>query len=276
MLLSAAVSRCVAPPPKCLKALTTGFATSSWNFPISKPPVVGMTRRNTPKRGAFGLHRLRMRPSCCSKPPETSGMFEPGLFPASVLPPSVIHPDRALSLDASVVTIGAFDGVHRGHQALIEVFVRQARELGVPAVVCTFDPPPRVAFGAAEKLIDTRERIRRLRFLGADHIVLAHFTTEYRQRSPLEFIEELAALSPVALWVGDDFRFGRDRAGDTALLARHFDLQLLPKVVCSGGERVSSSRIRALFAQGRNAEADTLLGWQQPWGTERMNVEVRT
>ncbi|CAM5496611.1 Putative bifunctional riboflavin kinase/FMN adenylyltransferase [Aquamicrobium terrae] len=157
------------------------------------------------------------------------------------------------------------------------MFVRQARERGVPAVVYTFDPPPRVAFGAAEKLIDTRERIRRLRFLGADHIApLAHFTTEYRQRSPLEFIEELAALSPVALWVGDDFRFGGTGPATPRWLPWYFDLQLLPKVVCSGGERVSSSRIRALFAQGRNAEADTLLGLQQPWGTERMNVEVRT
>ncbi|WP_454015223.1 DUF1330 domain-containing protein [Aquamicrobium terrae] len=168
----------VALPPKCLKALTTEFVTAFVEFPdIETARCWYDSAQYTEARGfrappvadaTFLLFETAWKPRGC---------FEPGLFPASVLPPSVIHPDRALSLDASVVTIGAFDGVHRGHQALIEVFVRQARERGVPAVeVYIFDPPPRVAFGAAEKLIDTRERIRRLRFLGADHIVLAHFT----------------------------------------------------------------------------------------------------
>lgn len=172
-----------------------------------------------------------------------------------------VHPEDSLRLHGSCVATGAFDGVHAGHRALVMALVDSARRRDVPAVIYTFDPLPRVALRGASQLISMQERLRRLTALGVDHIVLAHFTPAYAQRPPQAFVAELKALSPQALWVGSDFRFGRDRSGDITHLSRHFDLHIMPEVRCRDGVRVSSSRIRALMADGRKADAQALLGW---------------
>lgn len=162
-------------------------------------------------------------------------------------------------LGASVVTIGAFDGVHAGHQQLIAGTVRRAQELGVASVVCTFDPPPKVFFGRAAQLCPLDEKLARLTSLGPDHLVVLPFDETLRGLSPAAFMDRLARLHPLEIRVGGDFRFGRKQAGDVGLLATRFDVHLQTPVRCAAGEVVSSTRIRGLRAAGDNAAAETLL-----------------
>ena len=89
------------------------------------------------------------------------------------------HRDGELILDACVVTIGAFDGVHRGHQELLRQTVAAAQRHRIPAVVYTFDPPPKVYFGHAEPLISLREKLARLATFTPDHVVVAGFNESY-------------------------------------------------------------------------------------------------
>ncbi|HEY8341984.1 MAG TPA: adenylyltransferase/cytidyltransferase family protein [Calditerricola sp.] len=171
-----------------------------------------------------------------------------------------MHGDATLVLPASVVTIGAFDGVHLGHQALIRRAVAQARTLGVPSVVYTFDPPPRCYLQRVPMLTPLEEKVRRLAQLGVDHVVVARFDETYMSRSAEAFIEELRALNPVEIWVGRDFRFGRGRQGGIDALAAAFHVRVMDPVCCTRGEVISSTRIRSLIAKGRREEAWTLLG----------------
>jgi len=175
-----------------------------------------------------------------------------------------------LWLQASVVTLGAFDGVHRGHQALVGAAVRRARELGVPAVAWTFDPPPRAHFGGARILTPLGEKLARLSALGLDHLVVVPFDAAYARRDARAFLRELATVAPLEVWVGPDFRFGRGRAGSVATLARCWPVRQMEPIRCPRGERISSSRIRRLLEAGREAEARELLGWPAPGGCRRV------
>lgn len=172
-----------------------------------------------------------------------------------------LHRDRGPRLQGCVLALGAFDGVHQGHQALIRKAVAEARAARLPAVVWTFDPPPKVFFGRAELLTPLAEKLRRLACLEPDHIVVAAFDEAYRLRSAEAFLEDLERIRPRKIWTGEDFRFGAGQAGDVALLGRRFALGLHAPVRCAGGEIVSSSRIRALRAQGLVEAAEALLGW---------------
>ena len=167
----------------------------------------------------------------------------------------------APELTASVVAIGAFDGVHRGHQVLLRQMVQEARQHRVPAVVYTFDPPPRVALCGAAQLTSLEEKVTRLKACGVDVAVVASFDETFRNRPPLDFIRELQRLRPLQVHVGQDFRFGQRRAGDVTLLSRHFSVQTLAPVACTEGEVISSTRVRNLLAAGEYAEAQMLLGW---------------
>lgn len=176
---------------------------------------------------------------------------------------SVITPECDLALSASIVTIGAFDGVHYGHQALLTRVTEEARNNGVPSVVYTFDTPPKVAFGCAMQLTPAAERIRRLSFFEIDHIIMARFDADYATRSADAFIKELCLLNPLGLWVGSDFRFGRDRSGDIALLKKYFPVRTLENIAAKAGERISSSQLRELIREGRHEEARLLHGWPE-------------
>lgn len=171
------------------------------------------------------------------------------------------HTQDSLALSASIVTVGTFDGVHRGHQALLTEIVRQSRHLGVPSVVYTFDPPPKTLFADMVQLTPVDEKIRRISHFGIDHIIIARFDATYAARPEQAFLTELAWLNPEQVWVGADFRFGRARGGDVATLARHFDTRLIGEVDCASGQRISSTRLRELFALGRREEARRLHGW---------------
>lgn len=171
------------------------------------------------------------------------------------------HDHDALTLSASIVTIGTFDGVHRGHQALLGKIVRHARRAGVPSVVYTFDPPPKTVFGGNMRLTPAEEKVRRISHFGIDHIIVAHFNKAYASRPADAFVAELARLSPNQIWVGADFRFGAGRVGDVSMLARNFDTRIIDEIGCTEGERISSTRLRSLLKDGRSEDARALHGW---------------
>ncbi|MBU2031490.1 MAG: FAD synthetase family protein [Alphaproteobacteria bacterium] len=178
--------------------------------------------------------------------------------------PTQVVTDRQIVLSGCVLAIGAFDGVHRGHQRLIAGAIADARAAGLPAVVWTFDPPPKVFFGRAIRLSPLHEKLARIAALGPDWITVASFNATYAARSAESFIADLARIAPRRIHVGADFRFGARQSGDVGLLARHFDLALAEPVICAGGEVISSSRIRTLKMQGRAQDAATLLAAPPP------------
>lgn len=176
------------------------------------------------------------------------------------------HRERELRLAASVMTIGAFDSVHRGHQELIRQTVNAARSDKLPAVVYTFDTPPKVFFREAEPLTSLADKLARIAAFRPDHIVVARFDQDYACRTAGEFIAELGELNPRLILVGDDFRFGSCKTGNVAVLRRHFHTCTLPPVRCRDGVVVSSTRIRRLRSAGRLAAAAALEGWKDMLG----------
>lgn len=173
-----------------------------------------------------------------------------------------VHPAQSLQLWDSVLTIGAFDGVHRGHQALIRRATLRAAQLGVPSVAYTFAPPPKAVFQSAPVLTSREEKIKRLRALGLDHVIVADFHADYAARDAGAFLEEIDDLHPLEIWVGPDFRFGRGAAGGPETLSEHFPTRVFQPLQCLNGEVISSSRVRELMARGAGGEARSLLGWE--------------
>jgi riboflavin kinase/FMN adenylyltransferase len=164
-------------------------------------------------------------------------------------------------LSGSVVTIGAFDGVHRGHQALIREATRRAKEIDHASVVYTFDPPPRKYFENARVLTPLPEKLRKVESLGVDYVVVAGFDDACANRTASSFIGELALLNPEEVLAGPNFRFGRGREGGLSTLAENFRTRTLEPLKCHAGKPVSSSRVRALLAEGDADAASKLLGW---------------
>ncbi len=167
------------------------------------------------------------------------------------------------------LTIGNFDGVHRGHQAMLARLIAAARERRLVAAVLTFEPHPRELFtprAAPTRLTSLREKLELLAAHGVDHVHVQCFSHAFAALAPDAFVDRLlvAALRTRWVLVGDDFRFGANRAGDVALLAaaarRHgFELEPMPTVT-EGGARVSSSAVRDALARGDLARARELLG----------------
>ncbi|HJZ53641.1 MAG TPA: riboflavin biosynthesis protein RibF [Gemmataceae bacterium] len=167
------------------------------------------------------------------------------------------------------VTVGNFDGVHLGHQALVAAARRWAERVGGPAVAVTFDPPPyQVLFPGPVRppLTTLTDRAGLLHAAGADHVVILRTEPALLALSPEAFFEDILArqLGAKAIAEGYDFRFGRGRAGDTALLRElcakaGFGFEEVSPVVL-GGEPVSSSRVRTALLAGKVADAAELLG----------------
>ena len=179
---------------------------------------------------------------------------------------------RPLCPNGSVVCIGAFDGLHIGHRALVARAVARARDLGVPAVALSFEPLPREFFAGGSpppRLQLPRMKLRGFAALGVDRVGLLRFNAALASLSPEEFVQRLlvARLQAREVWVGPDFRFGRARAGNLALLQRMgaelgFAAETIAPVEL-GGIPVSSTRIRAALQSGDFATATRLLG--QPY-----------
>jgi riboflavin kinase/FMN adenylyltransferase len=173
----------------------------------------------------------------------------------------------------TVITIGIFDGVHVGHQALIARAHALARQRGLTAVAITFDPLPaqvlRPAAGLA-RLTDIDERAALLRQAGADAVLVIEPTRQFLDLSAAGFVQMLAAEhAPAAVVEGPDFRFGHGRRGDIAMLAQAghdlgFEAVVVPKVQVRLSDltvvSVSSSLVRWLTAQGRTLDAAATLG----------------
>lgn len=168
--------------------------------------------------------------------------------------------DRDLFRAGSVVTLGNFDGVHLGHQALICGAVRDGKERGLPSVVLTFDPHPLkvLARERAPKLILTLEdKIHLLQRLGVDIVAVQTFDLPFARLTADAFVHELLVrrLNAKKLWVGKDLRFGQHRKGGVEDLARWgeslgFEVAVVEPILVDH-QRVSSSRVRDLVGRGQ-------------------------
>jgi riboflavin kinase/FMN adenylyltransferase len=175
----------------------------------------------------------------------------------------------AAAAGPTALTIGNFDGVHLGHQAMLAELKRAAGRLGVPACVLTFEPHPREFFApdkAPTRLTSLREKLELLADCGIERVHLCRFDYRFAQITAEEFIERVIARGLGARWLlaGDDFRFGARRAGDLVMLkqiAPRFGLELSAMAsVMQDGERVSSTAVRRALAAGELARAERLLG----------------
>jgi len=181
----------------------------------------------------------------------------------------VTHGSFAKSRGRTALTIGNFDGVHRGHQALIERVVAKGRELQLTSCVLTFEPHPREFFArdaAPARLTRLYDKLELIAASGIERVHLIRFNARFAAMAAARFIDEVlvGTLGVGWLLVGRDFRFGAGRTGDFSTLqdaaGEHgFTLEAMPDVALDG-ERVSSSAVRAALAAGDFARAERLLG----------------
>jgi riboflavin kinase / FMN adenylyltransferase len=170
---------------------------------------------------------------------------------------------------SSVVTIGVFDGVHRGHQRIVGRALDVAQELGLPVVVVTFDPPPDevVRPGSHPPFLCTlRRRSQLLGELGVAAVCVIQFTLEFSKLGPDEFVRAVLVdrLHAASVVVGENFRFGHKAAGDVALLSElgeKYDFTAEGvSLLSENGVTISSTAIRALLANGDVSGAELDLG----------------
>ena len=168
-----------------------------------------------------------------------------------------------------VLTIGNFDGVHRGHQALLQGLREEGRARGLPVVVMIFEPQPLELFAsekAPARLTRLREKLRYLAQCGVDYVLCVRFDRRFAALTAQNFVGDLLVkrLGVQFLAVGDDFRFGAGRQGDFLLLQKAgleygFDVTST-QTFCEGGVRVSSTAVRQALAEDKLDAAENLLG----------------
>jgi riboflavin kinase/FMN adenylyltransferase len=176
-------------------------------------------------------------------------------------------PDLADRHRPIALTIGNFDGVHRGHQAMLARLSEAAEDLALPSAVLTFDPHPREFFAASAappRLSTLRSKLEQFAAQGIAEVHVARFNSALAALPAARFIDDVLVRRLGTRWVlvGDDFRFGQGRGGDLALLrhaAATFSVEAMPTVVIDG-ERASSSAVRAALAAGELDHAARLLG----------------
>jgi len=176
-----------------------------------------------------------------------------------------IRPDH----HGNVITMGNFDGVHKGHQMLLAHLCEKAKAAGVPSLLVTFEPQPREYFAGASvppRLTRLREKVALLRKTGLDRLLLLPFNERTAQTSPTWIADDLffQLLGAKHVVIGDDFHFGRNREGNFDLL-KSVGERVGYEASCSstlsmGDERISSSRVRTTLANGDFATATELLG----------------
>lgn len=175
-----------------------------------------------------------------------------------------------LTPGGSVVCIGAFDGLHLGHRALLRHAGARAQALGLPMTALTFEPLPREFFlpdAPPPRLSLPRAKVEGLLDAGADQVGLLRFNRRMSAMSAQDFVRDMLVgrLRVREVWIGPDFRFGHKRGGDLALLQAMgaelgFTAGEIAPVHCDDGERVSSTRIRTALRQGDFIHAERLLG----------------
>ena len=170
----------------------------------------------------------------------------------------------------SVVTIGSFDGIHKGHRVLLEHLKAMAKRMDAESVVVTFDPHPRIAMGRAEgmQLLTTvEERARLLEEVGIDRMVVAHFDEKFRSQPYENFVRDMLIerLGMVGMIVGYNHRLGRGSEGNFDKLQPlaaecGFELECVAQHKEMGDEKVSSTVVRNVIAEGDMEHAARLLG----------------
>ena len=172
-------------------------------------------------------------------------------------------------LPRPVLTVGNFDGVHRGHRAIVDTVVQRARALAGTSIVYTFDPHPRKILrpeNAPSLLTTLDQKIELLEQAGVDVLIVEPFSFEFAKTSAEDFIRQSihARIAPLEVYVGYDFHFGRDREGSMRMLTEMgpllgFAVTIIPEVTMEQGD-VNSTRIRELLAEGRMETANEMLG----------------
>lgn len=179
---------------------------------------------------------------------------------------------RGISAEADIpvaLTIGNFDGIHLGHQAMLKRLTQVARRLGLPSCVLTFEPHPREFFTpqqAPARLTSLREKLELFGRFGVERVHVARFNQRFAQTGAEDFIVHVLQQGLKARWilVGGDFRFGAKRTGDFAMLREAgarcgFEVEAMPEVTVNG-VRVSSTAVRAALADGDLDLARQFLG----------------
>jgi riboflavin kinase/FMN adenylyltransferase len=177
--------------------------------------------------------------------------------------------DLSRNFERPVLTLGNFDGVHLGHQAILKLVIDRAKALSGESILYTFEPHPRRVLQAESnlRLLDTFEqKVETLQKLGIDAVIAEPFDRAFAQVSPERFIRHHIheRIRPVEVYVGYDFHFGRDREGSMRMLTEMgphlgFSVTVVPEVQVEGRD-VNSTRIRELLAEGNVEEAALLLG----------------
>ncbi|MGH8125466.1 MAG: bifunctional riboflavin kinase/FAD synthetase [Rhodanobacteraceae bacterium] len=174
-----------------------------------------------------------------------------------------------LAPGGSVLAIGAFDGLHRGHAALLAKVRERATACGLLAAAVSFEPLPRSYFSPAplKRLSSLREKLCGFADAGIERLLLLRFNAELAAMSAGHFVRDVlvARMGVREIWVGADFRFGHNRTGDVALLEAMqgegpYEVRVLDVVTNGDGQRVSASRVRGALASGDFAHAAELLG----------------
>jgi riboflavin kinase/FMN adenylyltransferase len=174
-----------------------------------------------------------------------------------------------LAPDGSVLAIGAFDGLHQGHAALLAKVRERATARGLVAAAVSFEPLPRSYFSPAplKRLSSVREKLCGFADAGIDVLLLLRFNAALVAMSAQDFVRDVlvARMGVREIWVGADFRFGHNRVGDVALLETMqgegpYEVRVLDAVTNGDGERVSASRVRGALASGDFVHAGNLLG----------------
>lgn len=163
-----------------------------------------------------------------------------------------------------VATIGNFDGVHRGHQALLSLLRQKASQMRLPMVVVVFEPQPCEYFNPANvpiRLYHLRDKLQALYQAGVDYVYCLKFDKQLAMMSADMFVERFifTAINAKYLLVGDDFRFGRDRLGDASTFRKLVEVQVCPDF-CTQSKRVSSTQIRQALKACQLQTVANLLG----------------
>ncbi|HFB52260.1 MAG TPA: bifunctional riboflavin kinase/FAD synthetase [Anaerolineae bacterium] len=180
-----------------------------------------------------------------------------------------LPPQPPFQTPASVLTIGSYDGIHRGHKRIIAELKHAAARYGVPTAMVTFYPRPKVVLGRTEVTTDylttVPEKLWLLEKLGLDIVAIIPFSVEFAQTPAETFVRQLVeTFHPKELWVGPNFKLGKGRAGDIPSLREMgtelgFRVNVIDEEIADG-EIISSTRIRAAMAAGDVREVTRLLG----------------